>query len=162
MNMRPSRRGPTRIHISDLFNPPIQHTRRTGRSIADINNSIEAQRRRADKEESETEGLYVISVAARILAMHPQTLRKYDRIGLLQPSRTVGMLRLYSPEDIAKLRMIKHLVESMRLNLAGVEVVIQLVDRLGAFRQRVAPRPNSVLRDFHDELERIMGILQGR
>ncbi|MYK34167.1 MAG: MerR family transcriptional regulator, partial [Chloroflexi bacterium] len=62
------------------------------------------------------EGLYIISVAARILHMHPQTLRKYERVGLVRPSRTVGMLRLYSERDIAKLRMIKHLVDEMRLN----------------------------------------------
>lgn len=76
------------------------------------------------------EGLYIISVAARILRMHPQTLRKYERAGLVRPTRTIGMLRLYSERDIAKLRMIKHLVDNARLNLAGVEMAMAVFDRL--------------------------------
>ena len=70
----------------------------------------------------EQAGLYIISVAARLLSMHPQTLRKYERAGFLSPSRTVGMLRLYSAEDLARLQLIKHFVEDMNLNLAGVEM----------------------------------------
>jgi MerR family transcriptional regulator/heat shock protein HspR len=75
-------------------------------------------------------GVYIISVAARILSMHPQTLRKYERVGLVEPSRTVGMLRLYSEEDISKLRLIKHLVDDLGLNLAGVELTLELINRL--------------------------------
>ena len=78
----------------------------------------------------EVEGVYIISVAARLLSMHPQTLRKYERVGLVSPNRTGGMLRLYSPEDIARLRLIKHLVEERGLNLAGVELALELVQRL--------------------------------
>ena len=84
---------------------------------------------------AQEEGVYIISVAARILRMHPQTLRKYERVGLVRPSRTVGMLRLYSEHDIAKLRMIKHLVDEMRLNLAGVEMALAVFDRLAAAAQ---------------------------
>ena len=65
------------------------------------------------------EGVYIISVAARILDMHPQTLRKYERLGLVRPGRTLGMLRLYSTEDIRKLRLIRHLSDEMGLNLAA-------------------------------------------
>ena len=75
-------------------------------------------------------GTYVISVAARLLHMHPQTLRKYERIGLIMPSRTVGMLRLYSEHDIVRLRLIKHLVEELGLNLAGVQLALGLFTRL--------------------------------
>ena len=75
-------------------------------------------------------GAYVISVAARLLRMHPQTLRKYERIGLIMPSRTVGMLRLYSEQDIVRLRLIKHLVEELGLNLAGVQLALGLFTRL--------------------------------
>ena len=78
-----------------------------------------------------SDGVYIISVAARILEMHPQTLRKYERIGLVSPFRTGGMLRrLYSEEDIARLRLIKHLVGDLGLNLAGVELVLGLFNRL--------------------------------
>ena len=87
------------------------------------------------------EGLYIISVAARILRMHPQTLRKYERVGLVRPSRTVGMLRLYSEHDIAKLRMIKHLVDEMRLNLAGVEMAMAVFDRLSSAMEATQAPP---------------------
>lgn len=83
----------------------------------------------------EQDGLYIISVAARILAMHPQTLRKYERAGFIVPSRTVGMLRLYSATDIARLRLIKHLVDEVGLNLAGVELVLEMVNRLRQVRE---------------------------
>lgn len=92
---------------------------------------------REHQEEQHDEGLYIISVAARILSMHPQTLRKYERVGLVRPSRTVGMLRLYSEEDITKLRVIKRLVEELRLNLAGVEMAISVFDRLSAARNQM-------------------------
>jgi len=68
--------------------------------------------------------LYVISVASRLLALHPQTLRKYERAGFVAPSRTEGNLRLYSPEDLALLRQVKHLVEEQGVNLAGVEIAL--------------------------------------
>ena len=76
------------------------------------------------------DGVYIISVAARLLEMHPQTLRKYERVGLISPFRTGGMLRLYSEEDMARLRLIKYLVNDLGLNLAGVELVLGLFNRL--------------------------------
>ena len=75
-------------------------------------------------------GLYIISVAARLAEMHPQTLRKYERVGLLRPSRTSGSLRLYSEEDMARLRMIRTLIERFDLNLAGVRLVMSIAKRI--------------------------------
>lgn len=75
-------------------------------------------------------GVYIISVAARLLEMHPQTLRKYERVGLVQPSRTGGQLRLYSEEDLLRLRVIRRLVDELGLNLAGVGLVLNLVGPL--------------------------------
>ena len=92
---------------------------------------------RAQASPQEVEGVYIISVAARILEMHPQTLRKYERVGLVRPSRTVGMLRLYSEEDIAKLRLIKHLVVDLGLNLAGVQLTLQMFGHLLNIRSRL-------------------------
>lgn len=86
------------------------------------------------------EGVYIISVAARILDMHPQTLRKYERLGLIRPGRTLGMLRLYSTEDIRKLRLIRHLSDEMGLNLAGVEFALAAVQNLLTMQQRLAAR----------------------
>ncbi|MBI2867971.1 MAG: MerR family transcriptional regulator [Chloroflexi bacterium] len=77
----------------------------------------------------EFRGVYIISVAARLLEMHPQTLRKYERFGFVAPGRA-GPLRLYSDEDIARLRLIKHLVDDLGLNLAGVELALQVLNRL--------------------------------
>ena len=89
------------------------------------------------RSEEEVEGVYIISVAARILEMHPQTLRKYERIGLVTPSRTVGMLRLYSEVDVARLRLIKHLVGDLGLNLAGVQLALNLFNQLVRMKGQV-------------------------
>ena len=73
---------------------------------------------------------FVISVAARMLNVHPQTLRYYERAGLIAPSRSKGNIRLYSPEDIQRALQIKRLIEDLGVNLAGVEVIIKLTDRI--------------------------------
>lgn len=77
-----------------------------------------------------SEPLFVISVAARLVEMHPQTLRKYEREGLIAPSRTSGNLRLYSDEDIERLRQVKYLVEQRGMNLAGVQLALDLTREL--------------------------------
>jgi MerR family transcriptional regulator/heat shock protein HspR len=74
-----------------------------------------------------TQGVYVMRVAAMITGMHPQTLRKYERAGLLEPSRSKN-LRMYSDEDIARLKAIKHMVDSIGLNLAGVRIALKIQD----------------------------------
>jgi MerR family transcriptional regulator/heat shock protein HspR len=80
------------------------------------------------------EPLFVISVAARLVQMHPQTLRKYEREGLIEPSRTQGNLRLYSDLDIERLRQVKYLVEDRGLNLAGVQMVLDMTRRIRELR----------------------------
>ena len=77
-----------------------------------------------------TDALYVISVAARLVELHPTTLRKYERVGFLEPSRTPGRTRLYSGDDIRRLRQIKRLVEERDMNLAGVQMALDLTDVL--------------------------------
>jgi MerR family transcriptional regulator/heat shock protein HspR len=77
--------------------------------------------------------LLFISMAAEMLGMHPQTLRKYERLGLIQPSRTIGSMRLYSREELERLRLIKHLVDELGINLAGVQrllVVAEVMQRI--------------------------------
>ncbi len=85
----------------------------------------------------EIQGVYIISVAARILEMHPQTLRKYERLGLVNPERTGGMLRLYSREDIRKILLIRHLMDNLGLNLAGVEFALNLLENLVELERRL-------------------------
>lgn len=103
-----------------------------------------------DNDAPELAGLYIISVAARLLEMHPQTLRKYERVGLVTPSRTIGMLRLYSQDDIARLRVIKHLVDHVGMNLAGVQFVMGMLVKL----QQAKGRLSAV-----QEQRRLMGLL---
>jgi MerR family transcriptional regulator/heat shock protein HspR len=81
------------------------------------------------------QNLYFISVAAEMLGMHPQTLRKYERLGLIQPSRTVGSMRLYAREELERLRIIKHLVDELGINLAGVQRLLAAAEVL----QRIRP-----------------------
>ncbi len=103
-------------------------------------------------QEIRVEGVYIISVAARILEMHPQTLRKYERLGLIQPQRTNGMLRLYSQDDISKILLIRHLMENLGLNLAGVEFALALVANLGTLRRRLrSVASNDDVKNFIDE-----------
>ena len=84
------------------------------------------------------EPVFVISVAARLLEMHPQTLRKYEREGLVAPSRTTGNLRLYSDEDLELLRQVKYLVNERGLNLAGVQLVLEASRRARSLHARLA------------------------
>ena len=104
------------------------------------------------------EPLFVISVAARLVEMHPQTLRKYEREGLIAPSRTQGNLRLYSDRDIERLRQVKYLVEDRGLNLAGVQLALGLTQRLRELRSSVADASQRPA-DLASELDRVLGML---
>ena len=83
------------------------------------------------------EPCFVISVAARIIGVHAQTLRYYERVGLVWPSRTGGRQRLYSMADIERLRRIKNLTEDMGVNLAGAEVALKLMMRIEELEREV-------------------------
>lgn len=83
------------------------------------------------------EAHYVISVAARIVGVHTQTLRYYERCGLISPSRSEGRRRLYSPADIERLKRIKRLTDDLGINLAGVEVIMRLMIHIGEMEQKL-------------------------
>ncbi len=83
------------------------------------------------------EGVYVMRVAASITGMHPQTLRKYERAGLIEPARSKN-LRMYSEEDIARLKAIKYMVETLGLNLAGVKIALKVQDTIYSARQHLS------------------------
>jgi MerR family transcriptional regulator/heat shock protein HspR len=76
------------------------------------------------------EPVYLISVVAKILDIHPQTLRQYEREGLVKPSRTEGRMRLYSQRDIDKIKLILRLTRELGVNLAGVDIILQLKDKI--------------------------------
>jgi len=83
------------------------------------------------------EPVYLISVVAKVLAIHPQTLRQYEREGLICPSRTSGEMRLYSQRDIDKIKMIKRLTRDLGVNLAGVDIIIRLKNKIQAFEDEI-------------------------
>jgi MerR family transcriptional regulator, heat shock protein HspR len=80
---------------------------------------------------------YMISVAADLVGMHPQTLRIYEQKGLVRPKRTAGNTRLYSDADVERLRLIQRLTTELGLNLAGVERVLHMEDELQRLRRRI-------------------------
>lgn len=85
------------------------------------------------------EPCYVISVVAKLVDMHPQTLRYYERVGLIKPSRTAGRIRLYSQRDIDSLRRIARITEELGVkNLAGVEVIMNMNRRIEELQQQLA------------------------
>ena len=82
--------------------------------------------------------LFFISMAARMLGMHPQTLRKYERLGLVQPTRTIGSMRVYSRDELERLKLIKRLVDDGGINLAGVQRLLSIAESI----QRIRPLMN--------------------
>ena len=111
-------------------------------------------------ENNNIHGLYIISVAAKLLDVHPQTLRKYERIGLITPSRTLGMLRLYSQEDIEKLRLIRYLEEQLGLNLAGVSIILKLLFSVLEIQNSLAEFENiEIKKTINSEITTIINIL---
>ncbi len=106
------------------------------------------------------EELYLISVAARLLGMHPQTLRKYERLGLVHPHRRMGSMRVYTDHEIERLRLIKHLVDELGINLAGVQRLLSIADVV----ERMRPLTRDSNRDenrrqLEREIERLCGML---
>jgi MerR family transcriptional regulator, heat shock protein HspR len=96
-------------------------------------------------------GRYMISVAADLVGMHPQTLRIYEAKGLVRPQRTAGNTRLYSEADLERLRLIQRLTTELGLNLAGVEHVLRLEDEL----RRLQARMERLERQLRDEIRQV-------
>jgi MerR family transcriptional regulator/heat shock protein HspR len=94
---------------------------------------------------------YMISVAADIVGMHPQTLRLYEQKGLVRPRRTAGNTRLYSEADIERLQLIQRLTNELGLNLAGVELVIRLEDELRKAHTRI----EKLQRELREEVQNV-------
>jgi MerR family transcriptional regulator/heat shock protein HspR len=94
---------------------------------------------------------YMISVAAELVGMHPQTLRIYEAKGLVRPKRTAGNTRLYSDLDLERLRAIQKLTTELGLNLAGVESVLKLEDEMNRLRGRL----RRLEREMHEEIRKV-------
>ena len=96
-------------------------------------------------------GRYMISIAAELAGMHPQTLRIYEQKGLVRPKRTAGNTRLYSEADIERLQVIQRLTNELGLNLAGVELVIRLEDELRKAHTRI----EKLQRELREEVQNV-------
>lgn len=83
------------------------------------------------------EPVYLISVVAKVLSIHPQTLRQYEREGLIEPSRTGGKMRLYSQKDLDKIKMILRLTRDLGVNLAGVDVILRLKSKIDEYENLI-------------------------
>ena len=84
------------------------------------------------------EPLFLISVVAKVLSIHPQTLRQYEREGLIEPSRTDGKMRLYSQKDVDRVKTILNLTRELGVNLAGVDVILQLKEKIDDLESKIA------------------------
>jgi MerR family transcriptional regulator/heat shock protein HspR len=109
--------------------------------------------------------LYLISMAADLLDMHPQTLRKYERLGLVRPQRTLGSMRVYAREEIDRLRLIKSLVDEGGINLAGVRRLLKIAEVAGRIRPLAGDMASGASGDVHrrlvqeiDEIFRLLGL----
>ena len=108
------------------------------------------------------EDFFFISVAARMLGMHPQTLRKYERLGLVQPTRTIGSMRVYSRGELDRLKVIKRLVDDGGINLAGVQRLLSIAEVVQRMRPLMRDEPLSTrearrLTQEVDQLARLLG-----
>jgi MerR family transcriptional regulator/heat shock protein HspR len=104
----------------------------------------------------ESKPRYVISVAARMVGIEAHTLRYYERLGLVQPERSSGNIRLYSEEDIERLRYVKALMSDCGVNLAGVEVALRLMQRMRDMQQQLEEMEKQVRKIAEAEMEDIM------
>jgi MerR family transcriptional regulator/heat shock protein HspR len=109
--------------------------------------------------------LYLISTAADLLDMHPQTLRKYERLGLVRPQRTLGSMRVYTHEELDRLRLIKSLVDEAGINLAGVRRLLKIAEVAGRIRPLAGDVAAGATADVRkrlveeiDEIFRLLGL----
>ncbi len=103
--------------------------------------------RRQDEYDEYEEPCYVISIAARMVGMHAQTLRTYERIGLVEPKRTRGNIRMYSQADVARLRQVQRLINDLGVNLAGVEVILRMSEKMLAMEAE--------MQELRDHIQRL-------
>jgi MerR family transcriptional regulator, heat shock protein HspR len=109
-----------------------------------------------------SDDLFFISMAARMLGMHPQTLRKYERLGLVQPTRTIGSMRIYTRDELERLKLIKRMVDDNGINLAGVQRLLsiaEVVQRLRPLMRDEALSARDTRRQVVQELDELSRML---
>lgn len=105
---------------------------------------------------NDTEPVYAIGVAAKLIGTHPQTLRMYERMGLVEPHRSEANRRLYSERDLEVVRRIQHLTQDMGVNLAGVEVVFRLLEQMEELRAEMKKTMDQQLKEVRESMRRQM------
>ncbi len=108
----------------------------------------------------EDEPYFAIGVVAHKLKVHPQTLRHYERLGLVRPRRSKGNVRLYSYADVERMEQIQRLVRDLGVNLAGVEVILNLMERLEKLQQEMEDLVRAERKRHEAEIARLKGLLQ--
>lgn len=98
--------------------------------------------------------IYVISIVSELLGLHPQTLRQYERMGLISPSRTLGNTRLYSEEDVERLKFILTLTKDMGVNLAGVEIIINMKEQINELQNNIEQLTTYIKQNMSDRSPR--------
>ncbi|MBI2934241.1 MAG: MerR family transcriptional regulator [Chloroflexi bacterium] len=96
--------------------------------------------------EPESKSFFVISVVSRLTGLHTQTLRYYERAGIVAPSRSKGNIRLYSLSDIERIKQIRALIEDLGVNLAGVEVILRMSERMKEMQRHIEELENEIIR----------------
>lgn len=104
----------------------------------------------------------MIGVAASLCEMHPQTLRLYERLGLVQPKRLRGKARMYSQADIERLQKIQRLTRQMGVNLAGVEIILNLLDKIEQMQEQMDNEIERIRREMEAEMKRRLGELKNQ
>ncbi len=118
-----------------------------------------------EKRGAEHEPFFVISIAARLVNVHQQTLRYYERLGLLEPGRSKGNIRLYSMSDVQRAQQIRRLIDELGVNLAGVEVILNMTDRMMEAEHQLnqlREECQRMQREYEDEIARLRAALARR
>ena len=108
---------------------------------------------------TDTTPLYTIGVVSKMLNIHPQTLRMYERLGLVKPARTEGNTRLYSEADVERIRRIQFLTKELGVNLAGVEVIFDLLERMEKMQRQMREEMERKTREMEEEIRRLRRLL---
>ena len=104
--------------------------------------------------------LFTISVAAELVDVHQQTLRHYERLGLIEPTRGKGEIRYYSPDDIERLQQIRRLVEELGVNLAGVEVILNMREQMQRLQAQMQETITQLQQEHEIERQRLIDIIR--
>ncbi len=105
------------------------------------------------RERKRDQGLYTIHVAAELVSVHPQTLRLYERLGLVKPQRTRGKIRLYSDENIDRLQQIQQFTQARRVNLAGVEIILNMLEEMDQMKRQMEEEMEKMHKEMEEEFK---------